>query len=53
MMQYLHVKLNPGLPTQNSIQQEEQSSCQQIGLEVKEETSNVLYWSIALCGAET
>jgi hypothetical protein len=54
-MQYVHVKLNPGVPRQkNSIQHEEGSSHQQTGLKSKEETSKVLhlerrfvtYWNV-------
>ena len=36
MMQEVHVKLNPGLPLQNSIQQEEVSFHYQTGTKFKE-----------------
>jgi len=41
MMQYVHMKLNPGLPWKNSIQQEEGSFQQQIWLKFKEETATI------------
>jgi hypothetical protein len=43
MMQDVRVKLNAGLSCQRSIQQEEDSFDQQIGLKSKEETSEVLH----------
>jgi hypothetical protein len=43
MMQNIHVKLNPVLPLQNSIQQEEDSFHQQTGLKFKEITNKVLH----------
>jgi hypothetical protein len=37
------VKLNPGLPWESRIQQEEESFHKKIGLKFKEETSKVQY----------
>jgi hypothetical protein len=51
-LQDVYVKLNPGLPWQSSIQQEDSFS-QQIGLISKEETRKCYIWNIALFGAET
>ena len=43
MMEDVHVKLNPGLPWQSCIQQEEDSFYQQIGLKFEEETNKMLH----------
>jgi hypothetical protein len=43
MTQDVDVKLNPGLPGENSIQQEEESFHQQIGLKLKQETTEPLH----------
>ena len=43
MMQDVHVKLNPGLPWQSSIQREEDYFHQQNELKFKKETSKVLH----------
>ena len=66
MMQDVHMKFNPGFPRKSSVQQEEGSFHQQTGLEVKEETINVLHlvlklghfrkwirntWEVLKCGA--
>jgi hypothetical protein len=40
-MQDVHAKLNPELPCKSSIQEEEDSFHQQMGLKFKEETSKV------------
>jgi hypothetical protein len=39
----VYVKLSVGLPWQKGIQQEEDTSHQQIGIKFKEETSTVLH----------
>jgi hypothetical protein len=43
MMQDVDMKLNPGLPSKRSVQQEEESFHQQMQHKFKEETSEVLY----------
>jgi len=43
MTEDVRVKLNPGLPWQSCIQQEEGSFYQQIGLKFEEETSKMLH----------
>jgi len=43
LMQDVHVKLNPEVPRQISIEQEEGFFHQQIGLKCKEGTSEVLH----------
>ena len=43
MMEDVRVKLNPGLPWQKLIQQEEDSFFQQIGPKSEEETSKMLH----------
>jgi hypothetical protein len=53
MMQGVHVKLNPELPWQKSIQQHEDSFHQQIGLNLRKNLEKCYIWSIALYGAET
>jgi len=50
MMQDVHLKVNPGLPS--GIQQEGFFQ-QQIGLTFKEKVVKCYIWSIALYGAET
>jgi hypothetical protein len=46
-MEGVLVKLNPGLPWQSCIQQEEETFYQQIGLKFEEETSEILHFD---CG---
>jgi hypothetical protein len=50
-MQDVHMRLNPELPCQSSIKQEEESFHQQTGLKCKEETNEMLHFehSFALC----
>jgi len=50
-MQDVHGKLNEGLPLQSSTRQEEDSFHQELGSTFKEETSQVLLWSMTLYGA--
>lgn len=50
-MQDICVKLNPGFHIESSIQREEDSSYQVIGL--KKETHKVLLLSVSFYGAET
>jgi hypothetical protein len=47
------VKLNPGLPRQNSIQQEEDSFAIKLDLNIRKKLVNCYIWSVALYGAET
>ena len=51
MVEDVHVQLDAGLLWTGSVQQEEKSFKQQIGITFKQETSKM--WSIALCGAAT
>jgi len=51
MMQNMYVKLYPGFHIKSSVQREEDSSYQVIGL--KRETHNVLLLSASFYGAET
>jgi hypothetical protein len=55
-MQDEHVKLNPDCHGRSSMQQEEGSFHQQVGLKFKEETIELVkcyIWSIAWYGTET
>jgi len=50
-MQDVNGKLNEGLPLQSSTRQEEEDSFhQELGITFKEETSQVLLWSMTLYG---
>ena len=53
MMEDVLLKLNPGLPWQNCIQQEEEYFYQQTGLKFEEETSKMLHLEHGLLCAQT
>jgi len=49
-MQDVHMRLNPELPCQSSIQQEEESFYQQIGLKFKEGTNEMPHLEHSFAG---
>jgi hypothetical protein len=49
-MQDVHMRLNPGLPCQSSIQQEEESFHLQTGLKCKEETNEMPHLEHSFAG---